>query len=126
MRFRKLYVSVARADIPFTHCLCRLGLVRAALTEAFPHNPHPENELSAICFTKGPGMGAPLQSCAVAARTLALMWKLPLVGVNHCVGHIEMGRVATGASNPVVLYVSGGNTQVIAYSNQRYRIFGET
>jgi N6-L-threonylcarbamoyladenine synthase len=37
-----------------------------------------------------------------------------------------MGRMATGASNPVVLYVSGGNTQVLAYSNQRYRIFGET
>lgn len=71
-------------------------------------------------------MGAPLQSCAVAARTLALLWDIPLVGVNHCVGHVEMGRVATGASNPVILYVSGGNTQVIAYSNQRYRIFGET
>lgn len=71
-------------------------------------------------------MGAPLQSCAVCARTLSLMWKLPIVGVNHCVGHIEMGRLATGASNPVVLYVSGGNTQVLAYSNQRYRIFGET
>jgi N6-L-threonylcarbamoyladenine synthase len=37
-----------------------------------------------------------------------------------------MGRTITGASNPVVLYVSGGNTQVIAYSQQRYRIFGET
>ena len=71
-------------------------------------------------------MGAPLQSCAVCARTLSLLWKIPLVGVNHCVGHIEMGRLATGASNPVVLYVSGGNTQVIAYSDQRYRIFGET
>jgi N6-L-threonylcarbamoyladenine synthase len=102
------------------------ALVCAAFNEAFPGDKHPELQLSAICFTKGPGMGAPLQSCAVAARTLALMWDLPLVGVNHCVGHIEMGRVATGASNPVVLYVSGGNTQVIAYSNQRYRIFGET
>ena len=39
---------------------------------------------------------------------------------------IEMGRQITGANNPVVLYVSGGNTQVIAYSQQRYRIFGET
>ena len=37
-----------------------------------------------------------------------------------------MGRAITGAQNPVVLYVSGGNTQVIAYSAQRYRIFGET
>lgn len=71
-------------------------------------------------------MGAPLQSVALAARTCALLWDKPLVGVNHCVGHIEMGRSITGAENPVVLYVSGGNTQVIAYSANRYRIFGET
>ncbi|KAJ1028090.1 hypothetical protein NDA13_003539 [Ustilago tritici] len=83
-------------------------------------------EVDCICYTKGPGMGAPLQSVAIVARTLALMYKKPLVGVNHCVGHIEMGRTITGAHNPVVLYVSGGNTQVIAYSAQKYRIFGET
>ncbi|KAK5086049.1 putative tRNA threonylcarbamoyladenosine biosynthesis protein kae1 [Exophiala xenobiotica] len=64
-------------------------------------------------------MGAPLTSVAIAARTLGLLWNKPLVGVNHCVGHIEMGREITGATNPVVLYV-------IAYSTQRYRIFGET
>lgn len=83
-------------------------------------------DLDCICFTKGPGMGAPLQSVALVARTLSLLYNKPLVGVNHCVGHIEMGRQITGANNPVVLYVSGGNTQVIAYSQQRYRIFGET
>ena len=71
-------------------------------------------------------MGAPLQSVALAARTLAALWDdKPIVGVNHCVGHIEMGRAITGAADPVVLYVSGGNTQVIAYASQRYRIFGE-
>jgi N6-L-threonylcarbamoyladenine synthase len=102
------------------------ALIRSALQEAFPNDALPQARLSAICFTKGPGMGGPLQSCAVAARTLALLWNIPLVGVNHCVGHIEMGRIATAASNPVVLYVSGGNTQVIAYADQRYRIFGET
>jgi N6-L-threonylcarbamoyladenine synthase len=37
-----------------------------------------------------------------------------------------MGRQITGANDPVILYVSGGNTQVIAYSLKRYRIFGET
>ena len=83
------------------------------------------DEIDCICFTKGPGMGAPLGSVAVAARVLSLLWNKPLVGVNHCVGHIEMGRAITGAENPVVLYVSGGNTQIIAYSAQRYRIFGE-
>lgn len=90
-------------------------------------------------------MGGPLQSVALVARTLSLLYNKPLVGVNHCVGReliyaideafsinilplldIEMGREITGAKNPIVLYVSGGNTQVIAYSRQCYRIFGET
>lgn len=103
-----------------------VALIRSALTEAFPNETNPQRFISAICFTKGPGMGAPLQSCAVAARTLSLLWDIPLVGVNHCVAHIEMGRIACQSPDPVVLYVSGGNTQVIAYSDQRYRIFGET
>ncbi|CAK7204153.1 putative tRNA threonylcarbamoyladenosine biosynthesis protein kae1 [Sporothrix eucalyptigena] len=84
------------------------------------------DQLDCVCYTKGPGMGAPLAATAVGARTLALMWRKPLVGVNHCVGHIEMGRAVTGATHPVVLYVSGGNSQVIAYAGRRYRIFGET
>jgi N6-L-threonylcarbamoyladenine synthase len=95
-------------------------------------------DIDCICFTKGtgfnvrlikhsgPGMAPPLISVAVVARTLALLWEKPLVPVNHCIGHIEMGRLITGAKNPAILYVSGGNTQVIAYSQQRYRIFGET
>ncbi len=47
-----------------------VALVRAALTEAFPDHPDPTTEISAICFTKGPGMGGPLTSCAIASRTL--------------------------------------------------------
>ncbi|TIB99212.1 hypothetical protein E3Q18_01643 [Wallemia mellicola] len=84
------------------------------------------NDIDVIAFTKGPGMGAPLTAVAMVARTLSLLYNKPLIGVNHCIGHIEMGRLITGAQNPIVLYVSGGNTQVIAYSQQRYRIFGET
>ncbi|OAL34383.1 tRNA N6-adenosine threonylcarbamoyltransferase [Fonsecaea nubica] len=99
-----------------------VALVSSALREA---NLTPAN-IDCICYTKGPGMGAPLQSVALAARMLSLLWGKPLVGVNHCIGHIEMGRSITGATNPVVLYVSGGNTQVIAYTSNRYRIFGET
>jgi N6-L-threonylcarbamoyladenine synthase len=83
-------------------------------------------DIDVFCFTKGPGMGAPLVVVATVVRTLAQLYDKPIIGVNHCVGHIEMGRLITGATNPVVLYVSGGNTQIIAYSEHRYRIFGET
>jgi len=104
------------------HRLWFIQLVKQAMKQAGVS----VTDIDCICYTKGPGMGAPLQSVAIAARMLSLLWDKKLVGVNHCVGHIEMGREITGATNPVVLYVSGGNTQVIAYSSQRYRIFGET
>lgn len=71
-------------------------------------------------------MGAPLQCVALAARALSILWDKPLIGVNHCIGHIEMGRSITGAVNPTILYVSGGNTQVLAWSWPHYHIFGET
>lgn len=70
-------------------------------------------------WMQGPGMGGPLVSCAVVARMLSQLWKVPIVAVNHCVGHIEMGRCVTGAKDPTVLYVSGGNTQASAASIQQ-------
>lgn len=100
--------------------------VLTVLREALDEAGLTPAQLDGVAYTKGPGMGAPLASVAVVARTVAQLWDLPILGVNHCIGHIEMGRLITGAENPTVLYVSGGNTQVIAYSEQRYRIFGET
>jgi N6-L-threonylcarbamoyladenine synthase len=99
-----------------------LSILKQALEEA----KLTMEEIDVITYTKGPGMGSPLSIGCLVARTLSLMYKKPIIGVNHCVAHIEMGRLATGIDNPVVLYVSGGNTQVIAYSDQKYRIFGET
>lgn len=84
------------------------------------------SDIGLITYTKGPGMAAPLNVGALVARTLSQLYKLPIIGVNHCVAHIEMGRLVTRAENPTVLYVSGGNSQVIAYNEGKYRIFGET
>ncbi|XP_045767062.1 probable tRNA N6-adenosine threonylcarbamoyltransferase [Maniola jurtina] len=100
--------------------------IHEVLQEALEQSGVKPQDIDVVCYTKGPGMGAPLMVCAIVARTCALLWNKPILGVNHCIGHIEMGRLITKANNPTVLYVSGGNTQIIAYSRQRYRIFGET
>jgi len=63
---------------------------------------------------------------ATAARSLSSRLGIPIIGVNHCIAHIEIGNATTGCSDPALLYASGGNTQIIAYSDGRYRIFGET
>jgi N6-L-threonylcarbamoyladenine synthase len=56
-------------------------------------------DIDCVCYTKGPGMGAPLQSVAVAARMLALLWEKDLVGVNHCVGrkHLDLTNMVPSA-----------------------------
>ncbi|KAJ1611690.1 putative endopeptidase [Cryptosporidium canis] len=99
-----------------------LNLVKLALEKSGLKS----ESISIISFTQGPGMGAPLAVGALVARMLSRLWKKPLVGVNHCVAHIEMGRLVTKVENPIVLYASGGNTQIIGYANRRYKILGET
>ena len=84
------------------------------------------DEVDLISFSQGPGLGPCLRVVATAARTISLLKDIPLLGVNHCIAHIEIGRLGTGADDPLTLYVSGGNTQVIAFEGGRYRVFGET
>jgi N6-L-threonylcarbamoyladenine synthase len=79
-----------------------------------------------IAFSQGPGIGQALRVGAVAARALSIRFKIPLVGVNHCVAHLEIAKRLTGFNDPIMLYVSGGNTQVVGFESGRYRVFGET
>ena len=83
-------------------------------------------KIDAIAFSQGPGLGPCLRTVATAARSLSLHYSLPLIGVNHCVAHIEVGKWQSGATDPAVIYVSGANSQVLALRQGRYRIFGET
>ena len=96
--------------------------VREALDQA---SVKPE-DLDAVAVALGPGMGPALRVGATVARALAAHYDIPLVGVNHAVAHIEIARFLTGLLDPVVLYVSGGNTTVASYVEGRYRVFGET
>ncbi len=97
--------------------LIKLGIEQAGINKS---------DIDIVCFTQGSGMGPCLRVDAVAARTLALMLNKPIVGVNHQVAHVEIGRLLGKMEDPVVVYVSGGNSQVIAFAEGKYRVFGET
>jgi glycoprotease/Kae1 family metallohydrolase len=84
------------------------------------------SDIAAVSYSQGPGLAPCLRVGASVARALSQSLKVPLVGVNHCVAHIEIGRERCGCEDPVLLYVSGGNTQVIARLGDRYRVLGET
>ncbi len=85
------------------------------------------SDIGLIAFSQSPGLGHCLRIGAMAARTLSVTNDLPLVGVNHCIAHLEIGRMLfPECKDPVLLYASGANTQIIAYEGGKYRIFGET
>ena len=93
--------------------------------EAIKNSKIKEEEIDAIAFSQGPGLAPCLIQGMNFAKKISEKLNIPLVPVNHCVAHLEIGKV-TGAKNPVMLYASGANTQIIAYSSGKYRIFGET
>lgn len=99
---------------------------KSLLIEALEKAELKIEQLNLISFSQGPGLGPCLRSIAVAARSLSQLLSIDLVGVNHCLAHVEIGKKVTNAIDPIVLYVSGGNTMVIGYEEGRYRIFGET
>ncbi|OLS24400.1 MAG: putative bifunctional tRNA threonylcarbamoyladenosine biosynthesis protein [Candidatus Heimdallarchaeota archaeon LC_3] len=84
------------------------------------------SEINAISFSQGPGLSPCLRSTATGARALSLALDKPLIGINHALAHIELGVTICNIEDPLTLYVSGGNTQLTAYANHRYHIFGET
>ncbi len=98
---RVLKQSISRANIKFTN-------------------------LDLIAFSQGPGLGPCLRVGAAIARSLSLKLKIPIVGVNHCIAHVEIGRLLCKVDDPVIVYVSGGNTIISAFDSGMYQVFGET
>ena len=96
------------------------AVVGTALDDSDPE------EIDAVAFSRGPGLGPCLRIAGTAARALAQTLDVPLVGVNHMVAHLEIGRHRSGFSAPVCLNASGANAHVLAYRNGRYRVLGET
>lgn len=89
-------------------------------------------DLSAIAFARGPGMGPALKAGFIGARSLAELLEIPLLPVHHGIAHIEIGKWECSLRDPLVLYVSGGNTQILVREmegkkkGRHYRVIGET
>jgi N6-L-threonylcarbamoyladenine synthase/protein kinase Bud32 len=86
----------------------------------------PGPPIDAVAFSQGPGLGPCLRVVGTAARALAGALDVPLVGVNHMVAHLEVGRYFAGFSTPVCLNASGANAHLLGFHDGRYRVLGET
>jgi glycoprotease/Kae1 family metallohydrolase len=84
-----------------------------------------EKKIRAIALSNAPGLAPCLLIGLKFAKNISQKLKIPIIEVNHCIAHLEIGR-HEGSKDPVLLYASGANTQIIAYAAGKYRVFGET
>ncbi|MCK5176822.1 MAG: tRNA (adenosine(37)-N6)-threonylcarbamoyltransferase complex transferase subunit TsaD [Candidatus Aenigmarchaeota archaeon] len=100
-----------------------LKIIKTALLKAGTEM----KDIDIISYSIGPGLAPCLNIGSTAAKILALKYKKPLIGVNHCVAHIEIAKELTKCPDDfVAVFVSGGNSQILSKVNGKYRIFGET
>ncbi len=101
-------------------------VIDAALEGAASSGESGAPNIDAVAFSRGPGLGPCLRIVGTAARALSQTLSVPLVGVNHMVAHLEIGRHTSGFGSPVCLNASGANAHLLSYRNGRYRVLGET
>ncbi|MEK6840687.1 MAG: KEOPS complex N(6)-L-threonylcarbamoyladenine synthase Kae1 [Nanoarchaeota archaeon] len=122
---KKSYTTEKGGIIPIEAAKHHLENKEKIYSEAIAVSGVREEDIDAIAISQGPGLAPCLLQGMSFAKELAKKLKKPIVPVNHCIAHLEIGRM-TGAKDPVMLYASGANTQVIAYSAGKFRVFGET
>ena len=109
-------------DVSQHHYSCAIDILKQALDKANLKI----KDIDVISFSQGPGLGPCLSVSATTARALSLKYNKPLVGVNHCVSHIEIAKTLLDIKDPLVIFTSGANTQIIVKEENRYKILGET
>ncbi len=110
--------GIIPADAAFHHKKQAPIVLKKALEEAGLSL----SEIDKVAVAIGPGIPPTLWEGINFSKTLGK----ELIGVNHCVAHIEIGKLTGKLKDPLTLYTSGGNTQITAKLGNLYRVFGET
>lgn len=124
-----MYKISDRGIIPSKVADFHAGNVRKTISAALKRAKLDFEDIEAVGYTKGPGIGSCLQVGQIAAKSISERFHIPLFPVNHAVAHIEITKHLFGLRDPLALYVSGGNSQIlaaVAEPYKHYHIYGET
>lgn len=122
---KDMYVPASGGIIPMESAKHHREVAERLWATAIEKAGISEGDIDAIALSNAPGLAPCLIVGLNFAKAKAEKLKVPIIPVNHCIAHLEIGRSA-GAKDPVLLYTSGANTQIIAFASGKYRIFGET
>ncbi len=126
---KRMYPIKDRGMIPVQVANFHMRNAAAVIKDALDESGLGANQIDAVGYTKGPGLGPCLSVGHMAAKLFSARYRLPLMPVNHALGHIEITKQAFKLKDPLVLYVSGGNSQVLGLVERpfrHYQVYGET
>ncbi|WP_337860295.1 bifunctional N(6)-L-threonylcarbamoyladenine synthase/serine/threonine protein kinase [Ferroplasma sp.] len=124
--FSSTYIPETGGIHPREAAIHHADKIIPVMKKAFDNSGLSPEDIDLVAFSMGPGLGPCLRVVATAARAFSIKYNIPLLGVNHPLGHVEIGRKLSGAKDPIMLYISGGNTQIIAHEENSYHVLGET
>ena len=115
--------------VPEVASRAHLESIVPVVRRAFDEAGIAPSRVDAVAATAGPGLIGALLVGVSAAKSLALSWDRPFIGVNHLEAHLYAGLLDDpGLEFPlVVLLVSGGHTMIVEMRGHGdYRILGRT
>ncbi len=85
-------------------------------------------ELDAVAVTRGPGLIGALHVGLQAAKTISMLYNIPLIPVHHLAGHIYANEYVSEFKFPMLaVVVSGGNTELVLMKDHMdFEIIAET
>jgi len=125
VNIREMYTTEKGGIIPMESAKHHHAIADELYAKALVDAGVDEKKIKAIALSNAPGLAPCLIEGLRFAEKLAEKLEIPIIPVNHCIAHLEIGNIV-GAKDPVMLYASGANTQIIAYAAGKYRVFGET
>ncbi|MBS3089200.1 tRNA (adenosine(37)-N6)-threonylcarbamoyltransferase complex transferase subunit TsaD [Candidatus Pacearchaeota archaeon] len=122
---KDMYVPESGGIIPMDSAAHHKNVAEQLYNQALEKAKISESKIEAIALSNAPGLAPCLRAGLEFAKSLAKKLSVKIIPVNHCIAHLEISR-SVGAIDPVLLYASGANTQIIAFAAGKYRVFGET
>jgi universal protein Kae1 len=122
---RDMYVTKEGGLIPDKIAEHHKNIGNTVIQKAIENAKIKIKNIKLISFSQGPGLPLSLIQGMKFAKEFSSKYNIPLIGVNHICAHLEIGKLMTKAKNPVFVFTSGANTQIIAHEGGKYRIFGE-
>jgi len=122
---RANYTTDKGGIIPHEAAKHHKNVYKKIISKAIEDAKIKSSDINLIAYSRGPGLSPSLHVGLNAVKELADDLSIPITGVNHSISHLTVAKLFFDVKNPIYVYVSGPNTQILSLEGNRFRVLGE-